>query len=304
MNVDHLFIVTLTYNGQLNQIEIVEDAKALYARYSKGGAKAGQAKTVRIVELHSKAIVEAKIENQIVVWKDGDYETEINQTFKGPRTNETVGVYVIGHGGGGKMTIPPEEIAELLRTLAGQGRLSKVVLLVCEVGIGIDSKAEIEWDTEHHDVAIKGVDKEDLCDASGAYIISTLLSDKAGNSPMVAGWDDFVSVCYGGMSKAHQPREIRENYKIGEKGKMNDKGLREALSTTYLGRKTFEDNNKKVLPDAQTREAHKVIYVAKEGIVYRRHPAAWTDKGTVTKTMRATNNNNNNNVGKEERFNG
>lgn len=301
MKVDHLFIVTLTYKGQLNQTEVIEDAKALHARYSHGGAKAGQVKTVRIVELHSKALIEAKIESALVVWKNGAYETETNQTVQGPQINETVGVYVIGHGGGGKMNFPPDELAAALRDLAGQGRLLKVVLLVCEIGIGIDSKAEIHWDTEQHDVAIEAVDKERLSDASGAYIVCMHLTDKAGNSPMVAGWDDFVSVCYGGMSKQHQPREIRDAYRIGEKGKMDDKGLKEALNTTYLGRKTVEDNNRKVLPDTQIRTAHKVIYVAKEGVVYRRHPAAWSDKDTVTTTMQATGHNDE--VGKEECLN-
>lgn len=294
MKVNHLYIVTISYDQQEKALrqEVIEGAKALHARYSKGGGKEGNTRSVHIVEFHPQVLIDYEMESKALVWKDKDYSTITEEKERqAAKEEETVGVYVIGHGSGGSMNVPLEELVAVLRDLAGAGRLHKIAVLVCNVGKGI---TPLVWSKPYTDVAIEGTAKGPA-ETTDLYRLCTLLMDKAGNSPMVAGWTCFVTVCNGEMPIAHRPVEVV----TGAKETLDEDSIRSALGGEDLGRKSSGGNKKHFSTDSW-REERKVIFVASEGTVYRRHPSAWSDKGPSAVAEHQTDNNNVNEKEKAE----
>ena len=177
MRVNTLYIININPDDN----EAIAGAAALFERNRQKNP------STRIVQVEVDAILMGL----------DDIKPKYIQGDATPPSDENVGAYIVGHGtSDGILGCDGERIGKILKLL-GIPKLRKLCLLACAVAAdrGQDGGA----------AAVQKRAIEEICeDLKGQ-----------GYTPMIAGWDDFVTVCAAGNESQFTKAEL-EQLKTGQ----------------------------------------------------------------------------------------
>lgn len=243
MRAAKIFVITV---GSDSSGELQKGAKALFRRLQMGG----HAASVSLV--HVSKYTNGRIEHKYALGDAEDKEALANEA--------DVGVYIVGHHGreiSGVGDYTPEQLARALIAM-GFRHIRKLCILACRIA-GDD---EVRKHLSNYEKGMKTVAYQEKAgntqlaqqgqtkaDTAQENLQRTYLGDLskqlagAGMMPKIAGWDSFVTICYGKNPIAKEP-EVAQHMKL-------------ALAENK-GRKV-------VAPNAYGKQAHYYAATPKEG---------------------------------------
>jgi hypothetical protein len=232
MKVSKLFIIGIGPNP--SDQELLGGVDALYFRYT-------QIKGLGNVQ----SIVVDTSKGCVVQEREGKTNPEGG--------NDNVGVYIIGHGAGLVTQrlggLAAEEAAGFLSSfLAKQGitTLRKACIVSCGLGTMSGSKAFLE------------------------LFAQTLATTDPAYDPMVAGWDEYISICFPGMTIPCS----RNLYQSNGHDAIAPKDYKE-----YIGRKfvKYKDKYRFLHDEARTAQKH-FVWIKKGGEEVKLNLSGWHDQ--------------------------
>lgn len=243
----HQVLIVCVFDDVQNPDEIKGGGEALWTRYLQRPPPRGLRLT------HVKTSDPA--------WGEPPDISHVKGKDVQPPLDGTVGMYVYGHGSYQRQllgNLKHDELAAVIATKLGIGRLDKLCLLSCK--LGQDTPAPTP-------------------DAQPGYsYLRNLCASLAshGLTPKVAGWNDFITVAYTGMASNHHPRKnknTRETVEVVEK----------SWSSTTVGRKvahglTGQINSKPAFVNDEMRQAKKSYWTCVDGNVTAIAYGDWHDK--------------------------